>query len=136
MLFSLFLIIGVDCALFQTVLYTFGTKFCSLSIDFTILSSTSHVLSTEPSTDNGIRASFCGVGRGGARFSPSFPLPRLPYVSSWARFFCMCRLISGFGDVCKHSEILQKYWGNQCSPTVPPIHSFLHHCRYSVNLQC
>jgi len=95
--------------LFFNVLYTFGTKFWSFPIDFTILSFASHVLSTQSSTDDGIRASFFrGWAVRGQVFS-IFPLPHLPYVSSWARFFYMYWLFSGFGDICQHSEFLQKY---------------------------
>ena len=32
--------------------------------------------------------------------------------------------------------IFQKHWGNQCGQAVPPIHQFIHHCQYWLNLHC
>jgi len=40
------------------------------------------------------------------------------------------------GQICQHSDIFQKYWGNQCDQAVSPTHRFIHHCQYWLNLHC
>ena len=65
-----------------------------------------------------------GVRKGGVRFPP----PSAQRLGQGCPNFLTDQWL--LGHVCQHTAILRKYYSNQCGLTIPPICSFLRHCRY------
>ena len=95
------------------------------------MSSVALALTTESSNDNTIRSFFnrdrvgrCCVSTIFTSLSPSTCSELglgLSKLFGWSVVL---------GQICQHSHIFQKYWGNQCGQAVAPIHRFIHHCQY------
>ena len=101
------------------------------------MSSVALALTTESSTDNTITA-FFNRDRVGRRCISTIFTPLLPSTCSelglgLSKLFGWSVVL---GQICQHSDIFQTYWGNQCGQAVPPIHRFIHHWQYRLNLHC